>query len=280
MEEVLFEGNPTQLRMNKLNVYSRDMLSSPHGDTPDSEDVVGTLIAVLWKFPFSGGGIKLGESTIVGNSTFVKEPSRDFTLIAFGGGVPHSVEPVTEGHMATLTFDILKKGAWNTCLPITYQDVTNTQSVLFERALKDLLGLHDQFGILVGPQVAVDTTQHPLVSVMEQMKREFLLDMELHNVVVSHYEEIRPFWDHDEEKKVIKVFRCDSEDWNYLVGATSKKPPTRERIPIYHYRESYGDMLHEFEQDGWEDEEYGNLAGSKIAYKVCYSQVAIITRRC
>lgn len=77
---------------------------------------------------------------------------------------------------------------------------------------------------------------------------------------------------------MVKVFRCNSEDWNYLVDETTTKPPTCERMPIYHYGGSYGDVLREFDQEGWQNEQ-GDFGAATVVHNVYFSQAVVVTKR-
>lgn len=202
--------------------------------------------------------------------------------IAFYADVPHSVEPVKEWHRVSLSFHIVKGENWDATVPKTYQDLVRNSNTIFEKALKSLLNLHDQFGILLGHQYSIYETDEkgadqPMLSVIKLLKEKCLLDFEIHSVVLKHEESFLLIgWDR-EESTVVKVFRCNTEDWNYLLGETSTKPSSPDQMPIYHCGGAYGDTLHKFHQDLCEHT--GNTAEPEVIRNVYFSRVVVINKR-
>ena len=276
----LLDGKPFELKLNKLNIYTEGGFFSRHVDTP-AEDVVGSLVVILNKFSYRGGAFTLGNDKIEGKSEEDDE-SDTLTCIAFYADVPHSVEPVTLGNRVSLSFQIMKGENWNTTLPTTYKNIVNKTSTTLEKALRALLKSHEQYGILLGHQYSIYETDEkgedqPLISVIKLLKAQSALDFEIHNVVLRHYQKVlSECKDWYEINREVKVFRCDPEDWNYLAGKATKKPPIPDHIPIYHSGGTYGEIVDKFRQQGCEHT--GNNAQAAVVRNVYFSRVAVIKR--
>eukprot|EP01138_Halocafeteria_seosinensis_P002025 gb/GECG01002074.1/.p1 GENE.gb/GECG01002074.1/~~gb/GECG01002074.1/.p1 ORF type:complete len:303 (+),score=43.02 gb/GECG01002074.1/:1-909(+) len=245
VQKTLFDGKPTELKLNKLNIYEEGGFFARHVDHP-AKDVVGTLVVILNQFRYRGGEFRLGNGVQIEHPLVPSEHDCQ-TSVAFYADVPHSIEPVKEGRRVSLSFYIMKGEDWENTVPNTYQMITNGQFELLAKAVKSLLDMHDEFGILMGHQYSIYETDEkgvdqPLLSVIKNLNGKSLVDSEIQSVVLNHHEEA--MLDYSEDRsKTVEVFRCDLDDWNYLVGATLKKPPNPQRLPIYHCGESSGNAL-------------------------------------
>lgn len=89
---------------DKLNIYGENNHFSKHKDTPQSPDMIGTLVVCLPQ-KFTGGNLMLYCDNDI-NISF--ENTDVIQWCAFYGDIDHEILKVISGHRVTITYQILK----------------------------------------------------------------------------------------------------------------------------------------------------------------------------
>lgn len=237
------------------------------------ENCVGTLVLA-----FQGLSCAKGGNLRVGQLRFDSSQS-----VAFYPDVPHSVELVEEGYRVSASFSIMKGEGWDSTTPTTYQEAIRSKQSVLQGALQQLLERHPKFGVLLEHRYSVHETDgkgadQPLLAELRKLADEGVLGYEIHNAILSHSEESWKYIEmvSDEGERTEFVFRCDLDDWNYLLGhtGTSTKPNPPEKMPVYHCGAKYGRKIHGHQQLG--SENVGNNAEPEILHNVYFSRVALV----
>jgi hypothetical protein len=92
-----------KLVLDKLNIYEEGGHFKTHKDTPQSPDMIGTLVVCL-PAQFTGGDFILDDKVF----NFDKDSYTSCQWIAFYGDIDHSIEPILSGVRITLTYSIVK----------------------------------------------------------------------------------------------------------------------------------------------------------------------------
>ncbi|KAI9066903.1 hypothetical protein FKP32DRAFT_1684193 [Trametes sanguinea] len=102
------EKKTVEAELYKLNLYGKGAFFKPHLDTPRSDKMFGTLIAVF-PTPHEGGELLLrhdGKEWTFDSARLLAGHTDRIAFVAFFSDVEHEVFPVRAGHRVNLTYNL------------------------------------------------------------------------------------------------------------------------------------------------------------------------------